>query len=428
MSHPHLAAARLGMVRIAPALLGSLGAFGAGCTTYRIVRWREPGPEAHAAIFSQRLVRRADSPFVFARGSPRTDLDTILVRDTDGSMRRFSAYAVRHRFRAFLVIRDDTIVYEQYFAGYTDSTRSSSFSVAKSVTSVLLGAALDRREVRSLEDTVTRYISRLADRPAMRDITIGDLLGMKSGLAYTRTNGSLWHDFRSGDASCFYTNDRRALLAEQRREKPPGTEWAYKDCDTELLGWVLTEATQRSIAAQLEERVWRRIGTEFDASWNLDHGGSDGLENTAAGFNAAARDYARLARLYLRHGEWNGRQIISQDWVAASTTLSPRPEPEVPVWWEMQHQHLWWIPMQNWAAEQDFFADGAKGSESTSIRERRRSSCSLPTTTRRSFRFDESSIISRGSRMSTPVAFRASSTARPWAVARPIPCRHCTVG
>lgn len=334
----------------------------AGCTTYRIVRWREPGSANQDAIFPQRLVRRSGASFEFARSAvPRTDIDTIAVRDIDGRMRPFAHYAMARHLKAFVVIRNDTILYERYFDGYTDSTRSSSFSVAKAVTSILLGIALDRGEIRSLDDPITTYIPELARKPAFQGVTVRHLLEMKSGFAYTATNGHLWHDLTSSDARYFYTTDRHAALADQHRQDEPGTRWIYKDSDAQLLGWVLTNSTGRSVAKQLEERVWRNIGAEFGASWNLDHRGSDGSENTAAGFNATARDFARLARLYLHHGESNGTQVVPAAWVDASTTLAPRPEPEVPVWWQMQHQHYWWIPMQNWPAERDFFADGAKG-------------------------------------------------------------------
>ena len=128
---------------------------------------------------------------------------------------------------------------------------------------------------------------------------------------------------RSSDARFFYTSDRHAALEDQHRADSPGTRWIYKDSDAQLLGWLLANATRRSVADQLESAIWRKIGTEFDASWNLDHVG--GSENTAAGFNATARDYARIGRLYLHHGEWNGVQLVPREWVDASTSLAPRP-------------------------------------------------------------------------------------------------------
>jgi hypothetical protein len=183
---------------------------------------------------------------------------------------------------------------------------------------------------------------------------------MRSGFAYERTNGSLWHDFRSSDARFFYTTDRVHALLAQHRADPPGARWAYKDSDADLLGLVLVRATGKSLAQQLEERVWRRIGTERDASWSLDR--PNGLEDAAAGLSATARDWARVGRLMLHDGRWNGASIVDSAWVRATTTLdATRTEPEVTTWYRMQHTGYWWIPMHNWAAEQDFFADGSRG-------------------------------------------------------------------
>src|SRR5215208_1978048 len=350
-------------VRRAAAVVGLLGVVAPlqGCTQLRTVRWRDQSAHKPLSIFPQRTVRHADTVFRFTPAPrQRTDLDTVSVRDVDFRLRPFSEYMAGRRIKAFVVIRNDTILYERYRDGYTDSTRSSSFSVAKSVTSALLGIALANGAIRSLDDSVVRYVPELASRPDFRGITIRHVLEMKSGFAYSRTNGHLWHDFRSSDALFYYTTNLHNSIASQRRADAPGMRWAYKDSDTQLLAWVLERATGKTLATQLEESVWRRIGTERDASWDLDRGG--GSENAASGLNATARDLARFGRLYLNAGTWDGEQVLPRDWVLGSTTLdSSRTEPEVPTWWLMQHQRLWWIPMQNWSADQDFFADGSRG-------------------------------------------------------------------
>jgi CubicO group peptidase (beta-lactamase class C family) len=332
-----------------------------GCTTYRIVRWRDPLPNVQHRIFDERVVRHADSPFrFFVAASPRTDLDTVMVRDTDGQMRRFGEYVANHRIRAFLAIRNDTVLYERYNGGLTDTSRWSSFSVAKSVTSALVGVALANGSIRSLDDPMTSYLPEFARNPAFLGITLRHLLGMKSGLAYTRADGGLWHNLRSSDAHFYYTTNRPRSLMGMRREEPPGTRWAYKDSDAELMGLVLARATGKTIAAQLEESIWRPIGTERDATYSLDH--RNGVENVSAGFNATARDFARFGRLYLNEGAWNGTQIVPRDWVRQSTQLdTSRTEPEVATWYRMQHNLYWWLPMHNWAAERDFYADGSRG-------------------------------------------------------------------
>lgn len=332
-----------------------------GCTTFRIVRHRDPSARAPLSIFPQRVVRSAEEPFHFAESSPRRmDIDTVKVRDIDFRLRPLAEYLENRRIKAFLVIRNDTIVYERYRDGYTDATRSSSFSVAKSITSALLGRALASGAIRSLDDSVVRYLPELASKPAFRGVTVRHLLEMKSGFAYSRTNGSWWHDLRSSDAHFYYSTNLRNSIASQKREDAPGARWAYKDSDTQLIGWILTAATGKTLAQQLEEGLWRPIGAEYDASWDLDSKG--GLENAASGLNATARDLAKVGRLYLNDGVWNGVRLLPAEWVTASTTLdTTRAEPEVATWWLMQHRTLWWIPMQNWAAEQDFFADGSRG-------------------------------------------------------------------
>ncbi|HKQ56677.1 MAG TPA: serine hydrolase, partial [Candidatus Eisenbacteria bacterium] len=331
------------------------------CTTMRIIRHRDPAADQPLRIFQQAPVARPATPAALPVAAvPRADLDTVMVRDVDQVMRPLAEYLERRQIRAFLVMQDDTIVYERYAQGYDAQTRSSSFSVAKSITSALLGLALRQGSIRSLDDSVTTYVPELARNPAYRGVTIRHLLGMASGAAYTRTNGHLWHDLRSGDARFYYTSNVEGDLLRQGREDPPGLRWAYKDSDAILLGWVLARATGRTVATQLEEGIWRPMGAGHDASWDLDRRG--GHENTASGLNATARDLARFGRLYLEGGARDGVQILPREWVEASTTLDPaRPEPEVVTWWQMQHQRYWWIPMHNWDAERDFFADGSRG-------------------------------------------------------------------
>jgi CubicO group peptidase (beta-lactamase class C family) len=332
-----------------------------GCTTLRTIRHREPDAQDPKSIFAQRVVHRAERPSAFALAAPqRTDLDTVAVRDVDLRMRPLADYLRRRQVRAFLVARNDTILYERYFGGYGPATTSSSFSVAKSVTSALLGQALASGAIHSLDDSVSSYLPELSRNPAYRGVTLRHLLEMKSGIAYTRTNGHAWHDLWSDDAKFYYTSHLEKSLQGQHREDPPGLRWAYKDSDAELLGWILARATGKTIAQLLEEGIWRPMGAEHDASWDLDH--ENGRENTASGLNATARDFARFGLLYLNQGRRESKQILPPDWVAASTMLdSSRSEPEVVTWWQMQHQHYWWIPMHDWNEEGDFFADGSRG-------------------------------------------------------------------
>jgi CubicO group peptidase (beta-lactamase class C family) len=341
------------------ASVATLATTASACTTYRIVRWRDALPHQPARIFEQRTVTRAATPFHFHRApSPRADLDTLRVRDVDGVMRPFAEYLQRRRIKGFLVVRNDTILYERYREPLTESRVWSSYSVAKSVTSLLVGRAVASGALR-LDDPVTKYVPEAAGLPAYAGVTVRHLLRMESGFAYTRTQGQWWHDLRSDDAHFYYTTDRvRSLLAVQRAD-PPGARWAYKDSDIDLLGLVLTRATRKTLAEQLSA-IWSRIGTEQDAFYSLDRRG--GVESASSGLSATARDFARLGRLALDYGRWGHTSLVDSAWVHATTELdTSRSEPEVVTWYRMQHQGLWWIPMHNWSAERDFFADGSRG-------------------------------------------------------------------
>ncbi|MEX2179548.1 MAG: serine hydrolase [Gemmatimonadaceae bacterium] len=329
------------------------------CTTYRMVRHREPDPR-NVAMFPVRTVARARSPFEFVRAPAlRTDLDTISVRAPNSASRvPFSEYMERSAIDAFLVIRNDTILYETYRGGHVPGRLHVTMSVSKSVLSALVGIAIGEGKIGSLDQAVTEYLPRLRSNPAFDGMTIRHLLEMKSGLRFTTTGDGMWADLRSDEARVYYSTDLPGLIAGARRDTAPGAQWKYKDTDAEILGWVLTEATGQTVAAYASDKLWSRIGTEFDATWSLDHRG--GLERVSSGFNATARDLARFGRLYLDRGLWNGERVIPADWLSRSVAVDPmRPEPDVGTWWQMQHTLYWWHAIQPKSG--DYFADGSGG-------------------------------------------------------------------
>ena len=231
------------------AVLSNLG----GCVTYRLARYGYLSPVRQDSVFPHRLVKRAASAFLFVRArEQRGDLDTITVRSPDGSAVTWADYMRRSQVRAFLVVRNDSILYERYLSGYTDSTRSGSYSMAKSFTSVLLGIAIGRHEVRSIDDSITAYVPELRSNPAFAGVTIRDALGMKTGLAYERMNGHTRQDLRSGDAEFYYTSHLDDAMRQMHRAAAPGGQWSYSDADAQLLACVLRLATGVPLAQQLD--------------------------------------------------------------------------------------------------------------------------------------------------------------------------------
>lgn len=193
----------------------------------------------------------------------------------------FDKYLEDNKTVAFLIIKNDTIQYEKYFKGYDQQAVVASFSMAKSVTSMLIGAAIDDGLIKSTDEPMVTYIPELKEN-GLETVTIKHLLQMTSGIAY---NESYVNPF--GDAAdYYYGTDLLKSIKKRKARTAPGTEFAYSSGDTQLLGLVLQRALKtKSITAYLQEKLWQPLGMEYDATWSLDH--EDGLERTFCCINPA---------------------------------------------------------------------------------------------------------------------------------------------
>lgn len=216
---------------------------------------------------------------------------------------------------AFLVIKDDRLVYEQYLNGSSREAVQTSFSVAKSFNSAMLGAAIADGVIGSIDDPVTKYLPELLERdPRFADVTIRHLVTMSSGLHYEEY-GLPWSD----DALTYYDADLRGLaLRKARIEAAPGQRFHYNNYNPLLFGMILERATGRRVADYLAEKIWQPVGAEADATWSLDSQ-EHGFEKMESGINARAIDFAKLGSLYLHRGTFNSRDILPAEWIDAST-------------------------------------------------------------------------------------------------------------
>ena len=234
-----------------------------------------------------------------------------------GGSPEFDDFLRANATRGFLVVHEDQLVYERYFGGSDQQTLETSFSVAKSFVSTLVGIAIDEGVIGSIEDPVTDYLPELAVRdPRFERITLRDLLTMSSGLRYWDTDLPWpWAD----DTYTYYGADLREIaLNGTEVETAPGREWLYNNYNPLLLGLVLERATGMSVSEYMSTKLWQPLGAERDASWSLDSESSR-FEKMESGLNATAADYARFGLLLLHEGEWNGTRIVSADWVRAAT-------------------------------------------------------------------------------------------------------------
>lgn len=214
---------------------------------------------------------------------------------------------------AFIIVKDDTVIYEKYFNGYSRDSINTSFSAAKSFVSTLIGIAIDEGHIKSVDEPITNYIPELKSK-GFEKVTIKDLLQMSSGIKYFE--GML---FFSDDAKTYYFPDLRKLAIEGTElQGEPGKVFHYNNYHPLLLGIILERATKVHVAEYLQDKVWKPLGMEYPASWSIDSRES-GFEKMESGINARAIDFARFGRLLLNRGNWNGRQIISEKWVTEST-------------------------------------------------------------------------------------------------------------
>jgi CubicO group peptidase (beta-lactamase class C family) len=234
---------------------------------------------------------------------------------------------------AFLVIRDDAILYEGYFNGYDLRSTQTSFSVAKSFVSALVGIAIQEGYIGSVDDPITEYLPELEGQ-GMNEVTIRHLLTMSSGLEYSGEGGG--GGPLGDDAKTYYDPNLRELALSVEPEVEPGTRWEYNNYHPLLLGMILERSTDRPVATYLSQKIWRPLGMEADGSWSLDSEAS-GFEKMESGINARAIDFAKFGLLYLNRGEWNGEQVVPTSWVEESTRVDIATDPAD------FYQYFWWV-------------------------------------------------------------------------------------
>ena len=221
---------------------------------------------------------------------------------------------------AYMVIKNDSIVFEDYYDGFGQDSKSNSFSMAKSYVSALLGKAIKDGYINSLDQPVGDFISEYSEGTAAQ-MTVGDLASMASGLNWDE---SYYSPFSVTTRAYFDDHLEPVMLGLGMKEKP-GTAYKYLSGNTQLLAMVLERATGKKLADYLSESLWKPLGANQDALWQLDSE-EGGLVKAYCCIASNARDFARLGKLYKDYGEWNGQQILDSAFIAKSIT--PRFEGE----------------------------------------------------------------------------------------------------
>ena len=239
-----------------------------------------------------------------------------------------------------MVIQNDSIVFEEYYLGNSESTRNISWSMAKSFISALMGIAVDEGYITNIDQNVEDYVPELMGS-SYEGVRIKDVLQMSTGVKFNEDYGDFNSDINRWGRGFAMGSSQDAFAESLEREVEPGTVNHYVSINTHVLGMVLKRATGKTITNYMQEKLYDPLGMEYNGYWLLD--GKE-MEMVLGGLNLTMRDYAKIGTLFLKNGNMNGRQIVPQVWVKSSITPDA---PHIQPGEEFGYGYQWWIPQSD---------------------------------------------------------------------------------
>lgn len=302
--------------------------FSNACQFARVVRYNFADINDHK-IFPTRILRPSLTPFYFEKANnPR--FPTLIEQDI-GDSTILSTLLKENDTVAFIISHKDTLHFEEYYGGHKRENVVPSFSMAKSVTSILVGIAIDQGFIKSVNNPVTKYVPELS-KSGFEKVTLLHLLQNTSGIKF---NENYINPFGQA-ASFYYGNDLRDQLKRLKLLLPPESHFKYSSGSSQLLGLALERSLKgQTLTEYLQKTIWTPLRMEFEASWSTDWGEQQ-LEKTFCCLNATAIDYAKLGRLYSHAGKWDNKQLVPKKWVTESTKIDSSKGSN------KEYQYQWW--------------------------------------------------------------------------------------
>jgi CubicO group peptidase (beta-lactamase class C family) len=312
------------------------------CYIWHVIKWRSADMNDYKKFSSVKITKPNES-FKFHEAR-QIEINKIRLPEELKSFKDLNDLISKTQTLSFLIIRNDSIVYEKYYYDTDENTVFPSFSVAKSFVSALIGIAIDEGYIKSVDQPITDFLPELKDKNFHR-ITIEHLLNMKTGLKFSENYSSPFSDV----VKYYYGPNLKRYIKHLKIANEPGKTYDYVSVSSQLLSLIIERATHKNIVDYLQEKIWNPLGMEFDASWSVD----SKRHKTVKAFcciNSHSRDFAKFGRLYLNKGNWNGKQVITKDWVTKSLAYS-----------KDSIQNFYYHYQWRVGNKGDFFAKGAMG-------------------------------------------------------------------
>lgn len=311
-------------------------------------------------IYYSRPVLASGKPSILPRGKQIRDITYWY----GGAKRDLDDYFERARTTGFLVLKDGKIVCERYLLGADEHSLFTSFSMAKSVVSTLVGFAIGDGLIKSVDDPISKYVPELTGS-GYDGVPIKAVLQMSSGIDFIddydsdTSQSSLMWDKTVGFNRAPLTD----FVRKAARARPPFQQFNYTGLDTQALAWLIAKTTGKTLSEYLSAKMWQPLGMESDANWITDGKGPDANEVAYCCLNATLRDYARFGQFILDNGTWNHRQLLPNGWVHEAT-YPDRPQVDfghLHAGWSAGYQYQWWVLPRGEAMIGGFEAQGVHG-------------------------------------------------------------------
>lgn len=290
------------------------------CTLYRGIIYGAPGIDDYK-LFVNDTIKCGNDSWHFAKGSNRFIDSAIWTRREKGKIAAkcaLDSLFTYSKSTAFVVIRNDSVLLERYYKGRKREDVSTVYSVSKTLTCMLATIAIDEGAIGSIDDPVRKYFPELGSKrdTMFNSLTIRHLMDMRAGIKHPENYG--WDPF-SKLGRLFYGRNAMGQMKKLKLENEPGKKHDYQSVSTEILGVVIERATGKPLAQYMQDKVWQPLGMEHNAFLSLDSK-KKRVPKAFGGFAVSAIDLAKIGRLYLNNGNWNGKQIIDSSWVKIART------------------------------------------------------------------------------------------------------------